>query len=107
MNQITAKVIQSKKETWIMAMGACLCCLVVLYIYFLSISVVHVVVRKEISHTIKREQSDIATLESAYMTAQHRLSNSVANLDGYAKASEKVYIDRSDSLVLNHTGAIR
>lgn len=73
-----------------------------LYLYFLSASIVHVVIRQEVAQSIKMEQTKIATLESSYIEAQHRLSSNVASLDGYTKAEEKIFINRApSSLVLN------
>lgn len=104
MNRTISAVIQSKKETWIIALSGCLFMLAVLYVYFLSASIVHVVIRQEVSQAIKVEQSDIASLESSYMEAQHRLSSNVANLSGYTKAERKIYINRgSTGLVLHST----
>lgn len=85
-----------------MAMGACLCVLTFLYVYFLSASVVHVVMRQEVVRAMKAEQTNVAALEASYMDAQHRLSANVANLDGYQKIEEKVFLSRVPAtLVLN------
>lgn len=104
MSKLVHRLIQSKKETWIIAMAGVLFALVGLYVYFLSVSIVHVVIRQETQQHIKEVNSKIASLESSYIEAQHRLSSNVATLEGYSKADRKVYINRkASSLVLNTT----
>ena len=83
----------------------CLCSmsliLFVLYVYFISASVVHVVMRTEISHDITKLSSDISGLESSYIQEQHKVSADIASLQGYAIATEKTFIDKKkDNLVL-------
>ncbi len=104
MNILVRKLLKSKKETWIIALGGVLFALIGLYLYFLSVSIIHVVIRQEVNQNIKEVNSKIASLESSYIEAQHSLSASVATLDGYNKAEKKVYINRkASSLVLNTT----
>jgi len=104
MNLLVSKLIKSKKETWVVALCGVLFALVGLYLYFLSVSIIHVVIREEVNQNIKEVNSKIAALESSYIEAQHRLSASVASLEGYNKAEQKVYINRqTSSLVLNTT----
>jgi len=79
-------------------------CLVLfaLYIYFISASVVHVVMRTEISQEVSKIASEISELEGAYIEAQHRVSSDIASLQGYVQTQEKVFIDRTPaSLVLS------
>lgn len=102
MNVLVRKLVKSKKETWIIAMAGVLFALVGLYLYFLSVSIIHVVIRQEVQQNIKKANSKIAELESSYIEAQHRLSANVAALEGYSKAEQKIYINRkASSLVLN------
>lgn len=77
-----------------------LLCLVFAYIYFLSASVLHVVMRQEYQQTIKELTSNIGQLETQYIVAQHKLSADVANLDGYTTVEEKVFIDKSKSALV-------
>ena len=44
---------------------------IVLYMYFLSLSVIHVVMRKEAMHNLNELRSEIARLESSYIEARH------------------------------------
>ena len=62
------------------------------YMYFLSLSVVHVVMRKEVLHDIASLRSEIAVLEAEYIAAHHTVSARVASLDGYNTVTEKVFL---------------
>ncbi|MEK7638787.1 MAG: hypothetical protein AAB388_01360 [Patescibacteria group bacterium] len=74
---------------------------IVLYIYFLNISVVHVVMRKEAAKSVNELQTEIAILESAFIESQHTVAARIATLEGYNLESEKIFITRGDtSLVL-------
>ncbi len=76
--------------------------LIALYMYFVSASVLHVVMRTEVSQENTKIASDISALESKYIAAQHKVSSDIASLQGYKKTAEKVFIDREkSSLVLN------
>ncbi|MFM2381631.1 MAG: hypothetical protein RLZZ76_398 [Candidatus Parcubacteria bacterium] len=72
-----------------------------LYVYFVSASIVHVVIRTEVGQEVAHISSEISTLESEYIKAQHKVSSDIASLQGYKKSSDKIFIDRGgDSLVL-------
>ena len=72
------------------------------YMYFLSLSVVHVVMRKEATAQIGELRSEIARLETSYIEAKHQISAKVANLDGFNQTDEKVFINKAEqNLVLN------
>lgn len=76
----------------------CSCLLVlsvVLYMYFLSLSVVHVVMQKEVLREAQSIQSEIAQLESAYIEAHHQVSQKVAIIDEYSAVKEKTFIVRA------------
>ncbi len=74
---------------------------VIAYMYFLSLSVVHVVMRKEVLTEINQLRSEIAFLESSYIEANHVISQQVANTDGFVAVKEKVFITSGgDGLVL-------
>lgn len=78
-----------------LALGATLLCFFALYIYFVSASIVHVVIRTELSQEIQKVSSEISTLEGKYIAAQHRVSESIASLQGYTENSNKIFIDRN------------
>lgn len=74
----------------------------VLYIYFVSASVTHVVMRQELNQEIAEINSHISQLESQYIEAQHEVSIDIASRNGYTKAEDKVFITRTPtSLVLS------
>jgi hypothetical protein len=70
---------------------------IVLYLYFLNMSVVQVVMRTE--HVQKQNElnAEIAMLEASYIKAQHRISSRIATLDGYNLDTPKIFITRKQS----------
>jgi hypothetical protein len=77
----------------------------VAYMYFLSLSVVHVVMRKEVNQNINQLRSEIAYLESAYIEAHHVISSRVATTEGFNEIKEKVFINTAEqNLVLRTSG---
>ncbi len=77
-------------------------CLMLMYMYFVSASIVHVVIRKEISQDMVKMNSEISQLENQYIAAQHSVSNKIASLDGYKEVKDKVFIDRThDNLAMS------
>jgi hypothetical protein len=79
-----------------------LCALIVAYMYFVSMSIVHVVLRQEASHRSAVLVSEIAALESDYIEAQHAISNRLAALEAYyEERPSKIFVARGEpSLVL-------
>jgi predicted Holliday junction resolvase-like endonuclease len=75
--------------------------LAVLYMYFLSMSVVHVVMRKELHQERREVESRIAELEASYIEAQHKVSEKIAMSESLAETNEKIFIERvTPALVL-------
>jgi hypothetical protein len=108
MNRTIVAVLNIKRETWVFGLTGSIVVLIGLYIYFLSASIVHVVIRQENAQALKTQQSRIAALEREYIAAQHQLSADVAALDGYVAAENKIFINRTESsLVLGGTNAGR
>jgi hypothetical protein len=101
MNRVAAQKIHIEK-TLFLGLAASLVLLFGLYIYFVSASVVHVVMRTQTNQEIADISTDISELEGSYIEAQHRVSAEIASLQGYREAKQKIFIDRSeDSLVLS------
>ena len=73
------------------------------YIYFVSISIADVVIRKEIDSQIATVGTTIGRLEANYIEMQHSVSNDIATHSGYVSVAHKVFIDKSssDTLVMN------
>ena len=74
--------------------------LVFLYMYFLSMSVVHVVLRKEVIQKVGTVESDIAALEASYISAQHKVSNKIAALENFTENDKKIFVSRSESTLV-------
>ena len=74
------------------------------YLYFLNVSVVHVVVRKEHTQEMNQLHADIAMLETAYIDAQHKISDRMAVAGQYDEHAEKIFIVRGsgDDLALRN-----
>ena len=101
MNTAAVQRIPIEKTLFVALSSLCLV-LFVLYVYFISASVVHVVMRTEISQEVSQISSEISQLEGKYIEAQHRVSSDIASLQGYQEASEKIFIDKTpSSLVLS------
>lgn len=78
-----------------------------LYMYFVSASIVHVVLRTEIGSDITLLASEISELEGEYIEVQHKVSSDIASLHGYQKSGSKIFIDRSEGSLVLSNGASR
>ena len=76
------------------------------YIYFLSFSVVHVVIRKEVTSEIAQLNSDIGKLEAQYIDRQHAVSDEVAHQEGFVAVRDKIFLNRAvgSGLALSESG---
>ncbi len=75
----------------------------VLYMYFLSATVIHVVMRKEVDKEIVALGSTLSELETEFIEAQHAVSEDIASLKGYKHADHKIFIDRSETTLVLST----
>jgi len=74
-----------------------------LYIYFVTSSVVQVVIRSELEQRIVETTAKTNKLEAEYMEAQNTISADIASRYGYVPIERKLYIDRTpDTLVLSN-----
>ncbi len=72
------------------------------YVYFVSTSVAHVVMRKEVDTNISALSTTVSQLEAKYIEIQHSVSNDIATHKGYIVADSKIFIDKTeDTLVLS------
>lgn len=102
MNTRHKSSICARERTWVFSLLAVLAAVFVLYIYFVTASVVQVVIRQELDGEITDTKAKISTLETAYMQAQHQVSAEIASRDGYVAVDHKVYIDQAqDTAVLS------
>ncbi len=72
------------------------------YTYFLSASVVHVVMRKEVDAQIAEAATTLSGLDADYIELQHALSADIATQKGFVAAPKKLFVDRTQgTLVLS------
>lgn len=64
------------------------------YVSFVSASVAHVVVRKEINKEIAETQTKVSELESAYITAKYDVVEAEAVKRGFHKNEEKIFVQK-------------
>jgi hypothetical protein len=64
------------------------------YMYLLTMSVVHVVIRKETTQTVQALETEIASLETKFMLAQHVVSTAIVENQGFTQTSEKIFVSR-------------
>ena len=75
------------------------------YMYFVSVSIVHVVLQQEAKQELGMLRSEISALEREYIAAQHAVSERIAGEPGLVAVGEKVFLRRgADSLVLAPAG---
>lgn len=103
MKRYNSTKLYKEERLWFFAAVGLLLFVSVLYMYFLSASVVHVVMRKELNQEIANVSSYVSQLESQYIEAQHNMSNRIATLDGFVETDEKVFIDRTPATLVLHT----
>jgi hypothetical protein len=74
----------------------------VAYLYFLNVSVVHVVMRQEIMHEVQDTKNQIAQLETEFIAAQHTIVAQMASVSSFQTDQPKVFVvrDATPSLVL-------
>ena len=73
------------------------------YMYFVSMSVVDVVMRKEADSQIAEIGTSVSQLESQYIEMQHSVSSDIATMKGFVSADKKVFINKhDDTLVFLH-----
>lgn len=91
------------ERVWVLSLCGILISIFALYMYFVTTSVVQVVVRQEINQEITQVKSQISALEAEYMSLQYGISDEIALHEGYVDVDEKVYIQRAPStLVLSY-----
>ncbi len=97
----TATYVLKNDTLVVYVLVCCICSLVSLYLYFVSASIHHVVMRTEIEHKIGALHSELSALETDLMMVQHKVSAEIATLSGYVEPKGKVFINRgTESLVL-------
>ncbi len=85
-------------------LGVALLACIFLYMYLLTMSVVHVVMRKEATQDLRALESEIAALETDFMMAQHVVSTAIVDNQQYTQTSEKIFVSRSASMAVAVSG---
>jgi uncharacterized SAM-binding protein YcdF (DUF218 family) len=94
---VTTRILFPSRKFITTILGVILFAFIVLYMYLLSVSVVHVVMRKEAVQDLRALESEIAELETAFMLAQHVVSVAIIDNQQYTETSEKIFVNRSKS----------
>ena len=71
--------------------------MIVLYLYFLNMSVVQVVLRTQYIDQQRETQAAIAVLESQFIEVQHTIAARVATLEGYDTNTDKIFVSRAQA----------
>lgn len=92
----------AREQKIVFALGGLIMVLFGAYMYFVSASVVHVIVRKEVDREISQMSSHISDLETRYIEAKQAFNEEhIAALGFTVAAPEKIYIMKvPSSLVL-------
>lgn len=96
-----------KDKLYVVSAFSFLLVLFALYVYFVSASVLHVVMQQEMERNISMLHTEISTLEADYIAAQHDLSNEIATLHGYVATENKIFIDRTDDALALSQNSVR
>lgn len=92
----TNNTLYEQERIWFFAAIAALLISILCYMYFLSASVVHVVMRKEIDKEMASISSAVSSLEAEYIEVQHTVSEDIATHKGFARTNTKIFIDRTE-----------
>jgi hypothetical protein len=73
------------------------------YVYFVSVSVADVVMRKEVDEQISGVGTTIGRLEADYIEMQHALSSGAAVHKGFVAVDTKIFIDTAEDTLVLHS----
>jgi len=96
----TKTILLPSRKFFTTVLGLALLACIALYMYLLTMSVVHVVMRKEATQNLRVLESEIAALETDFMLAQHVVSTAIVNNQQYTETSEKIFVNRSKSVAV-------
>lgn len=69
----------------------------VFYMYFLTMSVVNVVLREEAVQTTRWFEVEITALETEFMLAQQAVSVAIVANQQYTETNDKIFVNRVDT----------
>ena len=87
---------RDQKIIW--GLGGTLIVLFGLYIFFVSSSVVYVVLREEIASELANIHAETAELESEYLSLRNGINKSLATELGFVATEYKGFAERDDTL---------
>ncbi len=97
--QNTKLLYKDEPKLFYVALFSCLS-VVLGYMYFVSQSVMHVVLRKEADTQLVELAASVSQLEAAYIEEQHSVSSDIASMRGFVLAEDKIFIDKSDDTLV-------
>ncbi|MAZ56243.1 hypothetical protein CL653_00420 [bacterium] len=101
---VTTDIVQRDSKILMMMFGV-LVFLALMYMYFVSSTILHTVVRKEVAKSIIELESKIAELETDYILAQNSINTELAIEKGFIpNDNKKLFADRSVSTLVLSTG---
>lgn len=104
--QTKVKAIAITPTLCVSVLGVVMLACIIAYMYLLSMSVVHVVFRKEIHQDARQLESEIASLEAKYIEAQHAVSERIASAQSLSETNEKIFVTRAPgALVYSRAGS--
>lgn len=73
-----------------------------MYMYFLSVSVLNVVIRQEIDAEIRNAHMRLSELENRYISAKTKVTEEAALVRGFSRTKEKTFVRKEPAnLVLS------
>ena len=75
-------------------LGAGLLLLVMLYSYFIMLSVSHVALREQVLHESEQLASDVATLEQEYLARSVLITENTALAHGFTQTRQHIFVER-------------
>lgn len=94
---VLKKLLQIDRQIYTASLVLVALVMVGLYMYLVSLSVVNVVMNKETRQRIAIAHSEITELETAYIEAQHVVSQELALQRGFIPTAEKVFLTAGDT----------
>lgn len=91
-NKLATITAFEKKAFWALLLAVAALCL--LYVYFVSSSIMNVVLREEIQQEIALVNSDIGSLESEYLAKKNEITFAYAQDLGFVAVEEKKFVAR-------------
>ena len=82
----------------IWSLFAILATLTALYMYFISFSIVHVVLQKETEQAISKENARLGTLEAKLIASRRAITEDVVLAQGFVPVARKQFATRSSLL---------